>query len=96
MFLWNRCQVDGSHLRLSCMSWACLHSPHCCNTRLGHSHAFEPTNVCLGWFAPNAAAPGSPLYPSASGHFQPSEALCWFSLCTHTLIKLNKLWELYS
>ena len=52
--------------------------------RLGHSHAFEPTGVCLGWFAPAAAAPGSPLYPSASGHFQPSEALCWFSLYTHS------------
>ena len=30
---------------------ACLHNPHRCNMRLGHSHAFEPTGVCLGWFA---------------------------------------------
>ena len=74
---------------------ACLHNPHRCNMRLGHSHAFEPTGVCLGWFAPAAAAPGSPLDPSASGHFQPSEALCCF-LYIHTVIKLNKLLELYS
>lgn len=55
--------------------------------------AFVPTGVCLGWFAPAAAAPGSPL-PKCLGSFPTLRSSAGF-LYTHTH-KIRQTLELYS
>lgn len=78
VFLSKSYQMNGSHLRLLCMSWG-----HLCNERhktlLEYRNSFEPSDICMGWFAPSAVAPNSSIDPTSSGHFQPFEAFFWFS-----------------